>query len=62
MASTDILAQAGDGQDFILEIPVGNGSYVPNDALIETAGEILCAEVPVVVGGGGGGNIFIMSE
>jgi hypothetical protein len=61
MASTDILAQAGDGQDFILEIPVGNGSYVPNDALIETGGEILCAEVPVVVGGGGG-NIFIMSE
>jgi hypothetical protein len=62
MASTDILAQAGDGQDFILEIPVGNGAYVPNDVLIETGGKILCAEIPVVVGGGGGGNIFIMSE
>ncbi len=64
MAITDIVAQSGDAQDFILEIPVGNGSYVPNDALIETDGNFLCAEIPLIVdqGGGGGGNIFIMSE
>lgn len=62
MAILDILAQSGDGQDFILEIPVGNGAYVPADILIESAGNLLCVETPLVVGGGGGGNIFIMSE
>lgn len=63
MAILDIVAQSGDGQDFILEIPVGNGAFVPVDALVETDGNFLCSEVPLVVGGGGGGgNIFIMSE
>lgn len=60
MAITDILAQPGDGQDFIVEIPAGNGSYVSNDVLIGNEGAFLCAEVPAVTGGGG--NIFIMSE
>ena len=62
MALTDIVAQSGDGQDFILEVPVGNGSYVPSDVLVETDGSFLCTEVPAVVNEGGGGNIFIMSE
>ncbi len=62
MAITDILAPSGDSEDFIVEIPAGNGSYVPNDALIETDGSFLCVEIPEVVDGGGGGNIFIMSE
>ncbi len=62
MAILDILAQSGDGQDFILEIPAGNGAYVPEDILIESDGKLLCVETPLIVGGGGGGNIFIMSE
>jgi hypothetical protein len=62
MAILDILAQSGDVQDFILEIPTGNGAYVPNDILIESDGRLLCTETPLIVGGGGGGNIFIMSE
>jgi len=60
MAIIDIVAQGGDAQDFILEIPVGNGSYVPADALVEADGSILITEVPAVTGGGG--SIFIMSE
>jgi len=60
MAVTDILAQSGDAQDFILEIPAGNGAYVPADILIEDDGSLLVVEIPEVVGGGG--NIFIMSE
>lgn len=63
MASLDILAQPGDSQDFIVEIPAGNASYVPNDILLQSNGALLCSEVPAVVNeGGGGGNIFIMSE
>lgn len=62
MAINDILAQSGDGQDFIVEIPAGNVAYVPSDVLLGGNGALLCVEVPVVVGGGGGGNIFIMSE
>lgn len=62
MAINDIVGQSGDAQDFILEIPTGNGSYVPSDILTETDGTLLCVEIPVIVGGGGGGNIFIMSE
>jgi len=61
MAILDILAQVGDGQDFVLEIPVGNASFLPSDILIETDGSVLCAEIPLIVVGGGG-NIFIMSE
>lgn len=60
MAITDIVAQSGDGQDFIVEIPAGNAGYVPSDALIETDGSFLCVEIPEVTGGGG--SIFIMSE
>ncbi len=59
MAINDILAQVGDGQDFIVEIPAGNASYTPEDVLLKSNGAILCAEVPAVTGGG---NIFIMSE
>ena len=61
MAIIDILAQPGDSQDFIVEIPAGNASYVPNDILMGSENDFLCAEIPVVTGGGGG-NIFIMSE
>ncbi len=60
MPIIDILAQVGDGQDFILEIPAGNPSFIPSDILIETDGNMLCSEIPLVAGGGG--NIFIMSE
>ncbi len=63
MASLDILAESGDGQSFVVEIPIGNASYVPNDILLQSSGALLCVEVPAVVNeGGGGGNIFIMSE
>lgn len=61
MAINDIVAQAGDTQDFVLELPVGNGAYLPNDILVETDGAIGMNEIPLVTGGGGG-NIFIMSE
>ena len=61
MAITDILAQSGDAQDFILEIPNGNSGYVPNDILIGDTDPITCSEIPLVTGGGGS-NIFIMSE
>jgi len=59
MALTDILSQVGDTQDFIVELPAGNGSTVPTDYLIESGTTYLCAEIPLVTGGG---NIFIMSE
>ena len=62
MASVDILAQTGDGQDFIVEIPAGNAGYVPSDILVGTGEDFLCTEITIVVAGGGGGNIFIMSE
>lgn len=61
MALTDIVAQSGDSQDFIVEIPTGNASYAPSDILVETDGSFLCIEIPEVIDGGGG-NIFIMSE
>lgn len=59
MAITDIVAQSGDLQDFVVEIPTGNASYVPSDSLIGTNEALLCSEIPAVTGGG---NIFIMSE
>jgi hypothetical protein len=63
MAITDIVAQSGDGQDFVVEIPVGNAGFVPDDILVESDESLLCSEIPVIVDqGGGGGNIFIMSE
>jgi hypothetical protein len=61
MAITDILSQTGDIQAFILEIPNGNGAYLPEDILINNSDPIMCTEIPETVGGGGG-NIFIMSE
>ncbi len=61
MAINDILAQSGDGQDFILEIPAGNAAYVPSDVLLGSNGAFLCSEVPAAANQGGG-NIFIMSE
>lgn len=59
MAITDILAQSGDTQDFILEIPAGNASYTPADAVVEDDGVLLCVEIPAATSGG---NIFIMTE
>ncbi len=59
MATNDILAQSGDGQDFIIEIPAGNSGYTPNDSLIGDNETVLLSEIPEVTGGG---NIFIMSE
>lgn len=60
MAITDILAQSGDGQDFIVEIPAGNAGYVASDVLLGSNGAFLCSEIPAQTGGGG--NVFIMSE
>jgi len=60
MAINDIVGMSGDGQDFVLEIPVGNAAYVPVDVLSETDGVLMLAEIPEVTGGGG--SIFIMSE
>jgi len=57
MAINDIVASSGDRQDFILEIPAGNSSFIPNDILIEDDGALLMSEIPEA-----GGNIFIMSE
>jgi hypothetical protein len=62
MAINDIVAQSGDVQDFIVEIPTGNASFVPSDILLESGGALACSEIPEVVDQGGGGNIFIMSE
>lgn len=59
MAVVDIVAQVGDKQDFVLEVPTGNAGYVPNDIIIESDGVLLCSEIPEAAGGG---NIFIMSE
>jgi hypothetical protein len=61
MAISDILAQSGDKQDFIIEIPVGNVSYFPLDVLVDENDSLLCTEIPVIENNGGG-NIFIMSE
>lgn len=61
MALTDINLQEGEGQDFILERPVGTLN-APADILIEASGESYPAnEIPEVVGGGGD-NIFIIND
>lgn len=61
MALTDILAQPGDAQDFILEIPAGTLG-TPNDILLEAGSNaMVLSEVPVVTPGGGG-NIFVLSD
>lgn len=59
MAVVDILANVGDGQDFILEIPVGVLG-TPNDVLLGEGKGILLNEIPVVTSAGS--NIFIMSD
>jgi hypothetical protein len=62
MALLDVSFNAGEGQDFILELPTRVANSV-TDILIEaSATEILVLETPLIVDGGGGGNIFIMSE
>lgn len=62
MALSDIVAQSGEGQDFILEIPTVVYAGSATDILIESGGsQFLLLETPLVTGGGGG-NIFIMSE
>lgn len=60
MAVIDIVASSGDGQDFVVELPAGNGAYVPIDALFEADGAPMCVEIPTAATTGG--NIFIMSE
>lgn len=62
MAFTDILAQPGDAQDFILEIPAGTLG-TPSDIVVEAGSNALVlSEVPVITPGGGGGNIFVLSD
>jgi len=61
MALSDIVAQAGDGQDFILEMPAGNSSYVASDILSEPGATAMCVEVPAIVAGTGGG-IFVIVD
>jgi len=62
MALSDIVAQSGEGQDFILEIPTVVYTGSATDILVESNGsQFLLLETPLVTGGGGG-NIFIMSE
>lgn len=58
MALTDINLQEGEGQDFMLEIPVGT-SNPAQDILVETDGTLLLTESspPPFTG-----SIFIMSE
>lgn len=60
MAINDIVAASGDAQEFIVEIPVGNIAFIPEDVLIESDGSLLCTEIPPATNTGG--NIFIMSE
>lgn len=61
MALTDINLQEGEGQDFIVERPVGT-LEAPVDILVEADGESYPVnEVPQVVGGGGD-NIFIIND
>ncbi len=60
MALEDILAQVGDGQDFIVEVPTGT-LYAPVDILVETDGSLLCVETPLITPGGGG-NIFVICD
>jgi hypothetical protein len=62
MALADIVCPAGDGQDFVLELPAGNANYIPSDVLLGVGGAFLCAEIPVVTPGNGGGNIFVISD
>ena len=61
MALTDVHFSEGEGQDFLVEVPVG--SYSGSFSDIGTEGEDseqFIVEIPAAEGGGG--NIFIMSE
>lgn len=58
MALTDINFQQGEGQDFILQRPVGT-LYAPDDILVESDG----AMYPVLETElAGGGHIFIIND
>lgn len=62
MALTDINFNEREGQDFILERPVGTLND-PLDILVETdSGAYPVLEAPAVVGGGGGDEIFILND
>lgn len=61
MALTDIDFNEGEGQDFIVELPVGTLG-VPLDILIETGSAgYPVLETPLVTGGGGD-EIFILND
>lgn len=61
MALTDIDFQEGEGQDFLVELPLGVLG-TPLDILVEAQSDgFLVNEVPAVVGGGGD-NIFIIND
>lgn len=62
MALTDIDFQEGEGQDFIVELPVGTLN-APVDILIETeSAGYPVLEAPEIVDQGGGGNVFIIND
>lgn len=59
MALTDLNFQAGEGQDFILELPDASYTGELNDILTQSnEGQYILSEIPEVVGGQGN-NIFI---
>lgn len=61
MALTDIDFNEGEGQDFIVELPVGTLG-VPLDILIETGSTSYpVLEAPLVTGGGSD-EIFILND
>lgn len=53
MALTDIVADSGDGQDFIMDIPAGDSGDVPSDVLAGVGGIPMCTEIPAASSGGG---------
>lgn len=60
MALTDIDFNEAEGQDFIIETPVGTLN-APDDIVIETSSAgYLLLETPLVTGGGG--DIFIIND
>lgn len=50
MALNDVNFNNGDGQNFIVEVPLGTLNN-PLDILIETNGNLLLYEIPLVSGG-----------
>jgi hypothetical protein len=61
MALTDINFQAGEGQDFLVEIPTASYSGNLTDILVEALGsQYPVLETPLITGGGG--NIFIIND